>query len=157
MRLRVVPRSFVGLTHATSLVVAVTVGVGVLTTASGPHSGDFAAVRTGFDVSLLEHLHAWPGYATLLLTVALLAMAVSRELPVVGWASALLAVEGVQIVVGLTQARTGLPPALVGAHLVLACILAAVMTALILHLKAPVGPADAAPAPATASAVAPRP
>lgn len=153
-RRRVVPRSFAMLAHVTSLVVAVTVGVGVLTTASGPHSGDIAAARTGFNAELLEHLHAWPGYATLLLTVALLAVAVSRGLPVVGWVSALLAVEAVQIVVGLTQARTGLPPLLVGAHMVLACVLAAVMTALILHLKAPVAQADAAAASAPASAAA---
>ena len=153
----VVPRSFAMLAHVTSLVVAVTVGVGVLTTASGPHSGDIAAARTGFNAELLEHLHAWPGYATLLLTVALLAIAVSRGLPVVGWVSALLAVEAVQIVVGLTQARTGLPPLLVGAHMVLACVLAAVMTALILHLKTPVAEADAASALAAESAARPAP
>lgn len=157
-RRRVVPGPFAKLAHVTSLVVAVTVGVGVLTTASGPHSGDIAAARTGFNAGLLEHLHAWPAYATLLLTVALLAIAVSRGLPVVGWVSALLAVEAVQIVVGLTQARTGLPPLLVGAHMVLASVLAAVMTSLILHLKAPVAEADAAPAlpPAPASASAGR-
>lgn len=148
----VVPRSFAMLAHVTSLVVAITVGVGVLTTASGPHSGDVAAVRTGFNAELFEHLHAWPAYATLLLTVALLAVSVTRGLPVVGWVSALLAVEAVQIVVGLIQARTGLPPVLVGAHMVLACVLAAVMTALILHLKAPVAEAVAAPAPAAESA-----
>ena len=151
-RRRVVPRSVAMLAHLTSLAVAVTIGVGVLTTASGPHSGDIAAARTGFNAELLEHLHAWPGYATLLLTLALLAIAVTRELPVVPWVTALLAVEAVQIVVGLTQARTGLPPLLVGTHMVLACILAAVMTALILHLKSPAGQADAASAPAPSSA-----
>ena len=144
-RQRVVPSWFARLAHATSAFVAITVAVGVVTTASGPHSGDSDAVRSGFNAELFEHLHAWPAYVTLLLTVALLAVSVTRGLPVVGWVSALLAVEAVQIVVGLTQARTGLPPVLVGAHMVLACVLAAVMTALILNLKAERPPSSTLP------------
>lgn len=137
-RQRVVPSWVARLVHATSAVVAITIAVGVVTTASGPHSGDADAVRSGFDAELFEHLHAWPAYATLLLTLVLLATAVTRELPVVGWVGGLLGIEAAQIAVGLIQARTGLPPLLVGIHMVLACVLAAVMTALILHLKAPI-------------------
>jgi cytochrome c oxidase assembly protein subunit 15 len=151
-RRRVVPAWFARLAHATSAVVAITIAVGVVTTASGPHSGDSDAVRSGFDAELFEHVHAWPAYATLVLTVLLLAASVTRGLPVTGWVAGLLGIEAVQIVVGLVQARTGLPPVLVGAHMVLACCLAALMTALILHLKAPVAGADASPAPAAASA-----
>ena len=50
----------------------------------------------------------------------------------------LLAVEAVQIVVGLVQARTGLPPMLVGLHMVLAACLAAAMVNVVLGLKRPV-------------------
>ncbi|MGX5697974.1 COX15/CtaA family protein, partial [Agromyces soli] len=48
-----VPRGFSILTHDTTLVLAVTVLVGVYTTGAGPHSGDDDVVRTGVDASLL--------------------------------------------------------------------------------------------------------
>jgi cytochrome c oxidase assembly protein subunit 15 len=134
-RTRAVPVWFLALTHATSFFVAITIAVGVLTTASGPHSGDIDAGRSGFNVELLEHLHAWPAYVMLTLTIVLLAASVARRLPTTPWLSALLLVEGVQIVVGLIQANFGLPPLLVGTHMVLASILAAVMTVVILSLK----------------------
>jgi len=135
-RIRIVPAAFAGLTHATSFFVAVTIAVGVLTTASGPHSGDLDAGRSGFNVELLEHLHAWPAYVMLALTIGLLAASVARRLPTTPWLAALLLVEGIQICVGLIQANFGLPPLLVGTHMVLASILAAVMTVVILSLKA---------------------
>ena len=138
-RARVVPVGFAGLAHATSFVVALTVMMGVLTTASGPYSGDAAAGRTGFNAELLEHLHAWPGYATLVLTIVLLVASVRGKLPVRSFVTTLLVIELVQIVVGLLQANLGLPPVLVGVHMVLACVLAAAMTAVVLNLKAPVG------------------
>ncbi|TFD09118.1 heme A synthase [Cryobacterium sp. TMT1-66-1] len=136
-RARVVPAGFARLAHATSFVVALTVLMGVLTTASGPHSGDADAGRTGFNAELLEHLHAWPGYATLVLTVVLLVASVRGKLPVRSFVVTLLMIELVQIVVGLLQANLGLPPLLVGLHMVLACVLAAAMTLVVLNLKAP--------------------
>jgi cytochrome c oxidase assembly protein subunit 15 len=107
-----VPSWYAGLTHATTAVLAVSIVFGVLTTASGPHSGDADAGRTGYNAELLEHVHAWPGYALFL-----------------------LAVELVQIGVGLYQARNGLPPLAVGVHMVLAALTAATMTVLVLKLK----------------------
>ena len=130
-----VPGWFSGLTHLTSAVVAVTVVVGVLTTGSGPHAGDDAAARNGLDPELLQHVHSWPAYATFALTLVLLIIAVSRRLSVRPFLIGLLAVELVQIAVGLTQARMGLPPLLVGIHMVLACVLVAVMTATVLALR----------------------
>lgn len=135
----VVPVGFAGLAHATSFFVALTVMMGVLTTASGPHSGDVNAGRTGFNAELLEHLHAWPGYVTLALTIVLLAASVRGKLPVRSWVAALLVIELIQIMVGLLQANLGLPPVLVGLHMVLACVLAAAMTTVVLNLKAQVG------------------
>ncbi|WP_246081346.1 COX15/CtaA family protein [Homoserinimonas aerilata] len=134
-RVRVVPSWFAGIAHATSLVVAVTIGVGVLTTGSGPHSGDATAGRTGFNVEILEHLHAWPAYLAFALTIVLVVAAAVRRLPVLGWAAALLAVELVQIAVGLFQARNGLPELVVGVHMILASLLAAVMTVVLLRMK----------------------
>ena len=131
----VVPAWFAGLAHSTSLVVAVTIAMGILTTASGPHSGDVDTVRSGFNVELFEHLHAWPGYITVVLTIALLVASIVARLPVSRLVAALLVIELVQILVGLIQANTGLPPLLVGTHMVLACLLAAAMTIVILRLK----------------------
>jgi heme a synthase len=125
------------LAHATSAVVAVTVVVGILTTGSGPHAGDENAPRNGLDSELLQHVHSWPAYLTVALTVALLAGAVLLGLRVRGWAALLLLVEVIQVGVGLVQANTGLPTGLVGIHMVLSCVLVAAMTALVLNLKEP--------------------
>ncbi|MEO8093915.1 MAG: COX15/CtaA family protein [Pseudolysinimonas sp.] len=131
----VVPRWFAILTHVTSAVLAVTVVVGILTTGSGPHAGDDASARNGLDSELLQHIHSWPAYLTFALTLVLALAAFARRLPPRRFVAALLAVELVQIAVGLTQANTGLPPLLVGVHLVLACLLAAAMTATVLSLR----------------------
>ncbi len=133
-----VPGWYAGLTHATTAVLALTIVFGVLTTGSGPHSGDAAAGRNGFDSELLEHVHAWPGYALLGLTLVLLIAAWRLRLPTLGWVGVLLAAELVQIAVGLYQARNGLPPLAVGVHMVLAALSAAAMTVVVLRLKRPV-------------------
>nr|WP_233615262.1 COX15/CtaA family protein [Leucobacter chromiisoli] len=133
-----VPRGFAILTHVTTLGIAIIVLMGVLTTASGPHSGDEDVVRDGFDATLLSHLHAWPGYATLVLVIALLGWAAARRLRPLRWTIALLALLLVQIGVGIYQARSGLPPLAVGVHMVLASLTAASMTVTVLRLKRPV-------------------
>ncbi|WP_374197457.1 COX15/CtaA family protein [Microbacterium sp. cx-55] len=130
-----VPRGFAIATHVTTLVLAVTVVVGVLTTGAGPHSGDAAAARNGFDAEILEHVHSWPGYTLFALTLVLTALAWLRRYPVRRWLTALLAVEVVQIAVGLYQARNGLPELAVGVHMVLAALTAATMTVVVLRLK----------------------
>ncbi|WP_431796635.1 COX15/CtaA family protein [Microbacterium enclense] len=143
-RERVVPPWFAGLVHATTAVLALTIVFGVLTTGAGPHSGDAAAVqRNGFDAEVLEHVHAWPGYALFALTLVIVVIAWRRRLTVRRWATALLAVELVQIAVGLYQARNGLPELAVGIHMVLAALTAAAMTVVVLRLKAPVAAAPA--------------
>jgi cytochrome c oxidase assembly protein subunit 15 len=130
-----VPVWFAGLTHLTSAAVAVTVVVGVLTTGSGPHAGDTVAARNGLDSEFLQHVHSWPAYTTFALTLTLVVLAFPRRLPVRPWVAGLLLVEAAQIGVGLLQANTGLPPLLVGTHMVLACILVAFMTATVLSLR----------------------
>ncbi len=111
----------------------VTVLVGILTTGSGPHAGDSGAARNGLPTELLEHLHAWPGYLTLAATCLLAVLAWrGRSRLVLKVAIWLLAVEAVQIGVGLYQARNGLPAILVGIHLVLACVVLSLITVAIL-------------------------
>jgi cytochrome c oxidase assembly protein subunit 15 len=139
---RVVPLWYLLVAHTASLFVAVTVVVGILTTGSGPHAGDEETPRNGLDAELLQHFHSWPAYVLLGLTVVLVAGALVGRLGVTRWALTLLAVEAVQVVVGLAQARLGLPPLLVGIHMVLAALLVAAMTALVLSLRSTVAPID---------------
>lgn len=137
-RVAAAPRSFAILTHITGLALAVTVFVGVLTTAAGPHSGDDDVIRTGFDASVLAHVHSWPGYVLGTLALILAVSAVAQRLPQRGWTIALLAIIAVQVIVGVIQARNGLPEILVGIHMVLAALSAATYTALAMNLRRPV-------------------
>ena len=122
------------LVHVAAAVVGVTVIVGILTTGSGPHAGDAATPRNGLDPAVMDHVHSWPAYATLALTIAIVAWTLRAGLPR-RFPVLLLGVELVQIAVGITQARTGLPPVLVGSHMVLSALLVAAMTAVVLSLK----------------------
>lgn len=133
-----VPKAFLILTHVTTLAMAVTVFVGVLTTGAGPHSGDADVERTGVDASLLAHAHAWPGYVSLALVIALVVWAAARRLRPLRWSATLLVVLLVQIAVGVYQARNGLPVLAVGVHMVLASLTAAALTVVVLRLKRPV-------------------
>lgn len=137
-RERVAPKGFAILTHITTLGMAIVIIVGVFTTANGPHSGDDDVVRNGFDATLLSHFHAWPGYVTFALVAALCVWAIRSRLPQMRWVIVLLIMLVVQIAVGLFQARHGLPPVLVGIHMVLAALTAATMTVAVLRLKKPV-------------------
>jgi cytochrome c oxidase assembly protein subunit 15 len=139
-RTLLVPRWHAVLVHVTALAMALTIAFGVLTTGAGPHSGDADAGRNGFNAEILEHVHAWPGYALFVLTLALLVATWRSRTTTPGllrWTLVLLAVEFVQIAVGLYQARNGLPELAVGVHMVLAALAAATMTVVVLQLKAP--------------------
>lgn len=141
-RVRAVPSWFAALAHVTTAAVSVTVLVGVLLTGAGPHAGDEAAARNGLDPVFWQHVHSWPAYATFALTLALVIAAWRLRLASpLRWSGVLLGIELVQIAVGLWQARTGLPIALVNIHMVLAVCLVAAMTAVVVHLKtaAPIG------------------
>lgn len=138
-RVLAVPRWYAVTTHLTSLATFVTVVVGILVTGSGPHAGDGGAARNGLPSEFMQHVHSWPAYALLALTVVIFAGS-WRTPPALRlrlWTGLLLAVEVVQIGVGLWQARTGLPIVLVNIHMVLAVLLVAAMTAVVMHLKAP--------------------
>lgn len=136
-RVRVVPSWFAMATHVTGLVLVVTIVFGMLTTGSGPHSGDAYVQRDGFDASVLAHVHSWPGYALAVLLVALTVAAWALHLTPRRWLTATLAVVVVQIVVGVWQAREGLPELLVGIHMVLAALSAAAYTVAVMRMKAP--------------------
>jgi cytochrome c oxidase assembly protein subunit 15 len=117
---------------------SVSIVMGILTTGSGPHAGDGGAARNGLDSWLLQHLHAWPSYVVLGLSVTLVGLSVlagvgSPRFGRTAWA--LLAIVGAQIAVGISQARNGLPEILVGIHMVLAAIVVAIGVSLLLAMR----------------------
>lgn len=137
-RERVVPLWFTALSHLTGLALAATIFFGVLTTGSGPHSGDIDVIRDGFDASVLAHVHSWPGYILGGLVLIMAIAAWTLRLPPRQWLLVLVAAILVQIGVGIWQARDGLPALLVGIHMVLAALSAAAYTVVVLRLKKPV-------------------
>lgn len=137
-RQRAVPLPYVILTHITTLAMAVTVIVGVMTTGSGPHSGDASIARDGFDASVMAHVHSWPSYILLGLVVVLTGWALVGRLQTLNWSLVLLGVLVMQIVVGIYQSRNGLPPFAVGVHMVLAAFTVSAMVVTVLRLKRPV-------------------
>lgn len=145
-RALVVPAWFAATAWATAFFVAVTVLLGILTTGSGPHAGDAHTLRTGFDPGFMERIHSLPAYITAGLTLLLVGAAIGLTVgPVRRYLLLLVAVEIVQIAVGLLQANTGLPGYLVGIHMVLAVLLVAAMTATVMNLSQPVTPRPESP------------
>lgn len=110
--------------------------VGVLTTGAGPHAGDSIAARNGLDAAVMQHVHAWPGYALAIALAVFLIIVVrgkfSRTRPVtITFAVIIVA----QIVVGVFQARTGLPIWSVALHMVLAVVAIAILSAVLVNAR----------------------
>ncbi|MBH0024159.1 heme A synthase [Salinibacterium sp. SWN248] len=123
-------------THVTSLFVALTIVAGILTTGAGPHAGDDGTARNGLDAGILQHVHSWPGYVLLATTLALvILLAKGGHRRILDFAVILLVLEVVQATIGIIQSRSGLPILLVGSHMVIACAIAAAMTAVVLSLR----------------------
>ncbi|WP_375400181.1 heme A synthase [uncultured Amnibacterium sp.] len=139
LRRLVVPPWFAAATALMAVLVAVTVGLGVVTTGSGPHAGAQSADhgRNGLDPVVLQELHSYPAYALVLVSIVLLVAALrlglTRRVVI-----ALVAVEVAQIVIGIVQARNGLPPYLVGIHELLSACLVAAASAVTFTLRRPV-------------------
>lgn len=133
---RMVSPLVVWLAYGTALAAGVAIVLGVVTTGAGPHAGDAATPRNGLDVNVLQHVHSYPAYVMLGCTVALIAaIRRARLTDVEPLAFALLGLELTQMVIGIAQVRLGVPPLLVGVHMVLACMLIATTTALVLKLR----------------------
>jgi len=111
--------------------------VGVVVTGSGPHAGDAETPRNGLDTELWQHFHSYPGYITLALTAIQLFLVRRRDVD--GYASRLtfwtLICLIFQALVGIAQARMGLPIQLVLLHIMLASILISLLSFQILVYK----------------------
>lgn len=114
--------------------------IGTVVTGSGPHAGDADAPRNGLDPLEMSQLHADAVMLFIGLSIGLLALAVllgdgaARRAAVM-----LLVVEVAQSAIGFVQYFTGLPEILVGAHMLGAGVLIAVMTWALLAIRHPVG------------------
>ena len=136
-----VPAPFRVLSSALIGVLSISLVMGVITTGSGPHSGDGGAARNGLDSWLLQHFHSWPSYVVfgLILTVTIATWTGNIGTPTLKRASmGALAITAAQIAVGLYQARNGLPELAVGIHMVLAAVLLAVVTTTLLAQRSSV-------------------
>lgn len=106
------------------VVSAVTLAVGVVVTASGPHAGDADARRTGIDPQTISQLHADVVFFLLGLSIATWfgLRAAGAATSAVRASTALIAVALAQGAIGVTQYLTDLPVLLVGLHLLGACL-----------------------------------
>lgn len=106
----------------------VTVLIGVAVTGAGPHSGDADTPRNGLDLEIWQHYHSYPGYLLLFLIAVQVGLTfkTSGTLRVVVWL--LAANVTVQAIVGVIQARLGVPPLLVAIHLLGASTAIALLT-----------------------------
>lgn len=137
-RIRIAGTALTVLTHLASFVAAIVIVVGILSTGSGPHAGDADAPRNGLDVEFVYHLHADLAYVLFGLTIAVLWVAAAQRVKPVAKATLLvLAVELLQMAVGLYQARNGLPMLAVGTHMLLAALLGGAVTVQVMSLKRP--------------------
>lgn len=116
-----------------AVVGAIAVVVGVLVTGAGPHSGDAASLRNGLDLEVWQHFHSYPAYLMLTLVIMQLGLMIRRDGKAFGSfqskvLTGLLAVTVLQAIVGVAQARLGVPPLLVGIHMLGAASLCSLLT-----------------------------
>ena len=119
----------------------VTVIVGVVVTGAGPHAGDAATPRNGFDLETWQHYHSWPAYVMTALTLVALVL-VWRSLadnhlqnPAVKSLGLLLVVAILQAVLGVIQSNTGVPALLAGVHMLGASLIISLLTFQLLALR----------------------
>lgn len=124
----------------TVVISAVTIVVGVLVTGAGPHAGDSTTPRNGLDLELWQHYHSYPGYLMLGLvglqwlaqirqSSSLLKSLPSRLLTI------LLLATVAQAIIGVAQARLGVPEFLVALHMLGAAVLSSLVAFQFLLLR----------------------
>ena len=117
----------------TIVVGALAIVVGVLVTGAGPHAGDALTPRNGLDLEIWQHYHSYPGY----LMLGLIASQLFLQTRHTGFSIAnlatrslmlLLGVTILQALVGVAQARMGVPEYLVALHMLGAAVLSSMLT-----------------------------
>jgi len=114
--------------------------MGVIVTGAGPHAGDAMTPRKGFNLEIWQHIHSYPGYTLLaLITVQLVAQVWKSKSALRQLESRILLLLFIatvlQAVVGVVQARLGVPPLLVGIHLLGSGVITALITFQVLSAR----------------------
>lgn len=118
-----------------------TVIVGVVVTGAGPHAGDAATPRNGFDLETWQHYHSWPAYLMTALTLVALVLVwrslavINLQNPAVKSLGLLLVVAILQAVLGVIQSNTGVPALLAGVHMLGASLIISLLTFQLLALR----------------------
>ena len=119
----------------------VTVIVGVVVTGAGPHAGDAATPRNGFDLETWQHYHSWPAYLMTALVLVSLVLA-SRSVSSPRWSNpavkslgVLLIVSVLQGALGVVQANMGVPALLAGVHMLGASLIISLLSFQLLALR----------------------
>jgi cytochrome c oxidase assembly protein subunit 15 len=132
-----VPAGVAWVARLTFVVGWVVLYVGTVVTGSGPHAGDANAPRNGLDPRALSQLHT--DVVFLLVGLTLAAVLVMRTADVAPRArraaTALLAVELGQGLIGFVQYFTDLPVVLVAFHLLGAALVSAALSWLLVSLR----------------------
>jgi cytochrome c oxidase assembly protein subunit 15 len=119
------------LTAITAVTGLVAIIIGIIVTGSGPHAGDAKTPRNGLDSDLLVHYHSYPAYLLLALVLLQSFLIFRNKESAKFLRNANLLFTGVllyQVVLGIMQARLGLPIALVALHMLGASLLASMLT-----------------------------
>ncbi len=104
--------------------------LGTMVTGSGPHAGDASAPRNELDSDLITRIHVLPVYILVISSFIVLALLWRRSSGDLLRMGAILLVAAVlfQGAIGYAQHFTGLPPLLVGLHMLGAAIMLATAT-----------------------------
>ncbi|MFM6979832.1 MAG: COX15/CtaA family protein [Micrococcales bacterium] len=128
----VIPQTAYVWATAISVMGWIAVLIGVLVTGAGPHSGDAETLRNGLDLEVWQHYHSYPAYLLMIFTLIQLIQLLRADRKVSELATritlGLLIAEAAQAVIGVAQARLGVPPLLVGIHMLGASILISMIT-----------------------------
>lgn len=118
---------------------ATAVVFGVIVTGAGPHAGDINTPRNGLDIEIWQHYHSYPGYLMLGLIGAQLLMQLRAAASFKNLASRtlilLFSASVIQAGIGVIQSRLGVPPLLVGAHMLGAAVIISLLTFQLLTLR----------------------
>lgn len=123
-------RGWQTLAYAMLVAAALTLTLGTIVTGSGPHGGDPAAGRTGFDPELMSQLHADAVFLLVGLSLAAYAvtLAIGNPPPLRRAVLTLLGILAAQGVIGYVQYFTNLPIVLVGLHMLGAALVMMAVT-----------------------------
>jgi cytochrome c oxidase assembly protein subunit 15 len=107
------------LAYALTAVVGALLAAGTIVTGTGPHAGDAAAPRFGFNIEQVARLHGALAWATVALTIALMIglRRTNAPRPLQRRALDLFVVELAQGGIGYMQYFLGVPALLVGLHM----------------------------------------